>query len=153
MKNQKLNKETGELTVARPYIRKPYERVRTTTPVIGESMTHQSHAETCDINNIIRKFDNTGTLPPARYEPQYADVTGLQTDLTEAYNQAKEKISLAKSFAKEREEKRKQSLSKKQLDLEQEIEQLKKQANDKPKLSPEPPDGSSPSPSPSPTSK
>lgn len=110
-----------------PYIRKPFERCRTYTVVAGESMTQQSHADTCDINSIIRRFDNTGVLPPPRHEPQYADVTALQVDLTEAYNSARETIATANndidSFNAEQETKQKQ----KQLDIESEINQIKEQ--------------------------
>lgn len=117
--------ENGELRS--PYIRKPFERVRTYTIIAGESMTQQSHAETCDINNIIRRFDNTGVLPPAKHEAQYADVTGLQIDLTEAYNRATETIATAESdiakYNADLENKSKQ----KQLDIEQEIKQIKEQ--------------------------
>lgn len=131
--------ETGEIT---PVIRKPYERVRTRTPIRGASMTHQSHAETCDINNIIRRFDNTGVLPPARYEAQYADVTPLQGDLTEAYNQSLETIDTANQFAVQR-TKEKNSKKQKQLDIEKEIESIKKRLPPEPDTS-----GSSPPPRP-----
>lgn len=73
-------------TTKRDFIRHPLSRVRTITPVEGDSMTHQSHADSCDINNIIRQFDRTGILPPARKTPQFADVTHLQKDLTTLYS-------------------------------------------------------------------
>lgn len=144
----KVNKETGEIEQQYPYIRKPYERTpRVRTPVIGKSMTHQSHASSCDINNIIRKFDNTGVLPPARHEPQYADVTALQGDLTEAYNKSLETTSAANKFIKERQEKltkkQKETEKQKQLDLEKQIDDLKKRLPPEPQSS-----GSSPPPNP-----
>lgn len=78
----KVNKRTGE--VLGPVVRKPYSRTRIYTPIEGESMTHESHAESCDINNIIRQFDRTGVLPPPTRQPYYGDVTALQVDMTEA---------------------------------------------------------------------
>lgn len=126
---EKIDKKTGELTLAKPYIRKPYERHRVQTPIVGESMTHQAHAVTCDINNIIRKFDNTGVLPPAQHQGQYADVTGLQGDLTQAYNDAKETIDTSSKFFKEKQREQKKRQNEKQLDLEKEIAELKEKVN------------------------
>lgn len=119
--------ENGELRS--PYIRRPFERVRTYTVIKGESMTQQSHAESCDINNIIRRFDNTGVLPPAKHEAQYADVTSLQVDLTEAYNRAAETIATAESDIEKHNAELEKKSKQKQLDIEQEIKQIKEQLN------------------------
>lgn len=64
-------------------IRHPFQRDRTTCNCGGESLTHQSHKDACDVNNIVRKFDNTGIIPVGKGEGQYGDVTALQRDLTE----------------------------------------------------------------------
>lgn len=65
-----------------PSIRRPWERHRFYTQITGESMTHQSHAESCDINQIIRRYDNTGLIPEGRGPGQYGDVSHLQTAQT-----------------------------------------------------------------------
>lgn len=64
-------------------IRNPYARVRVSEIVQGESLTEQSHAEGCDINNIVRRFHRTGSLPPSRAEGFYADCTTLSGPLSE----------------------------------------------------------------------
>lgn len=76
-------------------VRAPYERHAVHPVLEGESMTHQSHASACDINNIIRRFDNTGVLPPSNREPQYGDVTALQGDPTELILKGRETLQAA----------------------------------------------------------
>jgi len=66
-----------------PFVRRPWQRHRLITEITGESRTHQSHAESCDINHIIRRFDNTGLLPDGRGPGQYEDVTHLQNKQTD----------------------------------------------------------------------
>lgn len=48
---------------------------------VGESMTEQSHAGLCDINNIVSRYQSTGMLPPPTQPPTYADVTQLSGGL------------------------------------------------------------------------
>lgn len=67
------------------FVRHPMARVRVQTVIEGESMTHQAHAESCDINNIIRQFDRTGLLPPPTRKAAYVDVSNLNKNLTELY--------------------------------------------------------------------
>lgn len=57
------------------------------------SKTLQQHAAACDINNIMNRYARTGSLPPPRGAPQFADVTGLQGDLTERVNFAASTIA------------------------------------------------------------
>lgn len=95
-----VDPKTGEISPS--FIRNPFTRKRvqfTTDPV---SRTHQSHREAVDVNNIIARYERTGQLPPARVQPQYADVTGLQGDLTDLYNVSRETISTADQFFKDR---------------------------------------------------
>lgn len=66
-------------------VRHPFSRMRVRTVNDEPSMTHQAHAESCDINNIIRQFDRTGLLPPATRPARFADVSNLNKDLTELY--------------------------------------------------------------------
>lgn len=108
-------------------VRHPFERHRTPTIILGESMTHQSHAEACDINNIIRRFDRTGALPPATRPEQYADVTGLQGDLTERINSSREILDKAGRAVEQRREEVKKKKQEQQLELENEIARLKSQ--------------------------
>lgn len=75
-----------------PVFRHAQSRMRIQTFIVGESMTHQSHADSCDINSILSRYEATGVLPPARHAPQYADVTGLQVDLTDAINRSRDVI-------------------------------------------------------------
>lgn len=66
-----------------PFFRHPMSRVPSVCVVDGDSMTHQAHAESCDINNIIRQFDRTGLLPPPTRQGQYGDVSELNRPLSE----------------------------------------------------------------------
>lgn len=119
-------------------IRNPYERHRHYTHVYGESRTHQSHAESCDINNIIKRFDNTGELPPATREPQYADVTALQGDLTERINQSRETLDTAGRQLEENQAEQEKLKTQKQLELEQELADLKAAQSHKEPSAPSP---------------
>lgn len=106
-------------------VRSPYDRHRHITHIYGESLTHQSHAESCDINNIIRRFDNTGILPPSTREPQYADVTGLQGDLTERINESRETLDAAGRHLEQKQLDDQKQKQQKQIDLENELAELK----------------------------
>lgn len=106
-------------------VRHPFERVRTPTIILGESMTHQSHAESCDINNIIRRFDRTGVLPPGTRPAQYADVTALQGDLTERINTSREILDTAGRALEQKQEEVKKKKQEQQVELESEIARLK----------------------------
>lgn len=74
------------------------------------------------MNNIIARYERTGQLPPSRQVPQYADVTGLQGDLTDLHNVARETIGTADQFfkdrAKEAEKQKNTELSPKPIDSE-----------------------------------
>lgn len=74
----------------KPKARNWYERHRTYTIIQGVSRTTQSHKDETDVNNIVKRFQRTGELPPnpRGLEGQYVDVTGLQEELTNAYNKA-----------------------------------------------------------------
>lgn len=106
-------------TPALPLVRHPHARVRTFTRVRGPSLTHQSHKDICDINAIIRRYENTGTLPPGPGNPQYADVTDLQSgDLTERISKSREILDTAGRHLDQRRQEQ-------QIDLETEINRLK----------------------------
>lgn len=122
MGKSKVDKDTGEVSY---YFRHPLERVRHQTVVEGESMTHQSHAESCDINQIIARYDRTGELPRGRNQGVYADVTQLQGDLTERAVNAKEVIKKADEHVRST---RRRKEEQQQLDLEaakKELEDLR----------------------------
>nr|QJB20420.1 MAG: internal scaffolding protein [Microvirus sp.] len=65
-----------------PLVRHPNLRVRYEAVITGESQTVQSAVEECDINHIIRRYENTGILPPATEQAVYGDVSLLNDDLT-----------------------------------------------------------------------
>jgi len=81
--NEEINQRAKFLADAMVAERVPFRRQLSRyvckTVITDESMTHQSHAESCDINNIIRQFDRTGLLPPGRGDrsPVYDDVSHL----------------------------------------------------------------------------
>lgn len=88
-KTRAVDRVTGEVTEEQldlPFVRHPLARPKHVTPFEGESMTHQGHAESCDINRIMKQYSRSGDLPPPdpRRLPQYGDVTELQAkDLTQ----------------------------------------------------------------------
>ena len=90
--------EDGDLVRPAHRIRGPFSRSRFGFVPVGVSMTHQSHAASCDVNKIVERYARTGDLPPARFEPSYADVTGLQGDLTEMASRARLTIDKAGAF-------------------------------------------------------
>jgi len=67
-------------------IRKPFDAHERVHPKISPvSMTHQSHKNECDINNIMRKFEKFGVLEHRNnYEGQYGDFTAVPQDYREA---------------------------------------------------------------------
>lgn len=61
-------------------------RRRVPTHIGGESMTEQCHGEECRIDNVIKKYRETGVIDRINQKhPQYLDMTGSKT-LHEAYN-------------------------------------------------------------------
>lgn len=53
----------------------------------GESLTHQSMKDDCDINRIMMKYQKTGVLDHAKtYEGQYADFSKVTGDYQEHMN-------------------------------------------------------------------
>lgn len=65
--------------VVMPGVRKPWERVRVTTPVGELSRTKQSFREEADINAIMRRYLRTGILESqARGTPRYGDFTSAE---------------------------------------------------------------------------
>ncbi|AXL14660.1 internal scaffolding protein [Microviridae sp.] len=57
----------------------------------GESLTHQSMADECDINKIMEKWQKTGILDHTNtFEGQYGDFTDVPSDYHDAMNQVLE---------------------------------------------------------------
>lgn len=120
---EELNTEINERAAFRAeeilnethYFRHPMSRLRVPTVIDGDSMTHQAHMDSCDINNIIRQFDRTGSLPPSDKIPFYDDVSQLNRPLSELVTQAS---STANQFSTDMQT-REQLLAKKQADLAQ----------------------------------
>lgn len=91
--------ETGEVQLELPLFFSPFHRRRVTKKFTIPSKTHQSHAESCDVNRIIDQYARTGQLPPETRQKQYGDVSNLNKPMGELVADAKEvgeKIAAAK---------------------------------------------------------
>lgn len=82
--------ENGEVMYSH---RKPWCRERIVTKLEGDSMVQKSALEECDINKVIEKFNRTGILPRTKSVGQFADVTGVQGDLTEKLAESEATLS------------------------------------------------------------
>ena len=60
----------------------PLERRRVTHPAGGESRTKQADIERTNINKIMRRYANTGTVPANMREPWYGDFSNVDDYLT-----------------------------------------------------------------------
>lgn len=65
--------------------RTAFTRPRVQTEFSGETMTQQHMAEDCDINNILRRYSQTGVLSHFREGGTYEDLPGA-IDFHEAMN-------------------------------------------------------------------
>lgn len=97
--SNEIDIETGEI---RFFHRHPYARERVQTQIIGESMTHQSHHDGCDVNQIMARYSRTGEMPPGR-PGQFADVSNLQGDLTTLIEKARETSAEVKRRSRKKE--------------------------------------------------
>lgn len=79
-----VHPDTGEVL----RFRLPWMRVAFKTEIVGDSMTHQSHAESCDINRIVAAYTRSGEELIPDPNAVYDDVTGLQGDFTEMVNES-----------------------------------------------------------------
>jgi len=71
----------------RPYIRDAYsKRVSVISEIGGESKTHQSFKDECDIKNIVNRYARGETTPQARGLAKYVDNPSM--DFHEAINKA-----------------------------------------------------------------
>ena len=67
-----------------PRVRGPWERERCTMTIDpAEDVCISVPENETDINAIVSRYARTGILPPNDKQPIYADVSGLQGDLTE----------------------------------------------------------------------
>lgn len=126
-----------EPVVVRPRIRKPWERERTYTKTYGESRTQTVFGNETDVNAIMARFTRTGIMPPARGEPQYADVTELQQDMTEALEAGKQ-AQIRYTDLQEQIKQRKQEIKNKK---DEELKQLRSEQKE-PAEQPAPPPSS-----------
>lgn len=75
----------------RPDILKPWQRKRVIVNLEGQKLqVDTSMGNDTDVNNIVARFARTGQLPANPNPPQYADVSGLQGDLTEMLQRGKD---------------------------------------------------------------
>ena len=87
--NARADYRVGEILSEIVYFRHPMNRTRTPTDLGDEpSMTHQSHADSCDVNRIVAQFDRTGYLPPPKQQPYYDDVSHLNQPLADLTTQS-----------------------------------------------------------------
>jgi hypothetical protein len=83
-------------------VREPFSRERLHTEIVGESRTHQSHRESCDVNWIISRYERTGELPRVKRDGVYADVSALGGDLMEQAIRAQDVIITSEQFLVQR---------------------------------------------------
>jgi len=103
-----------------PYVRKPYERVRSqlsfhievidektgeTEIIHDDGRTEQHHAESCDVNGIIERYDRTGILPIPKRQGMYVDVSNLNQYYGDLILESREKIATAEAFLESEKEK------------------------------------------------
>lgn len=112
-----------------PEVRHPFSRERVFAPLSGESLTHQSHAEACDINRVIKRYDNTGLLPPGSDQGQYLDVTHLQGDPATLINESRQTLSQVENDVSAHRAAVKKKRKEEQLDLEDEVKRLRDQVS------------------------
>lgn len=99
------------------YFIEPHDmRCRVFTHIDGESLTHESFKEECDINGIVNRYARTGELPDSGRTGAYADCSGLQGDLTQRISESRSVVSKVETAKKAKREKQ-------QFDLEDAIRQ------------------------------
>lgn len=92
-----ISSDYAPLEGASTFVRTWDSRYRFVTHLVGQSMTQQSHAISCDINRIIERYDRTGSLPVSDKKPSYGDFTSFQGDLTERITRSEQAISATKA--------------------------------------------------------
>jgi len=121
-----------------PNIRKPWQRDRVVNDMnYGESVTDTSLGNDTDVNKIVARFARTGTLPetPHTGQGQYADVCGLQGDLTDMINKKTEALAELKTLQAEEQKQKNQQINQKL----QELETLKQQQKESEQAAETPP--------------
>lgn len=79
-----------------PFVRPRWCRERLMMDFGSESSVQQGFGEQTNINEIVKRFQRTGFMPPQR-QPVYADVVDLQGDLTELIERSRQVIATAES--------------------------------------------------------
>lgn len=115
-------------TIFPPIVRRWHERHRTPTVVSGVSRVDDTHVDACDINAIIRRYDNTGSLPLGR-EGVYADVSGLNGDLTEQINSARDALTKVNDHVESVKKSKRDKVKQEQADLVDEVKRLREQVS------------------------
>lgn len=98
--------------------------MRVVREVEGESATDDSFGNDTDVNNIVERFTRTGILPPATKEAQYADVSGLQKDLTELINEANEAKARVEELAQEQQRAKRENEENETNELRERVKEL-----------------------------
>lgn len=114
-----------------PVPRHPYDRQRVQFETSGVCRVVQSQKQQADINHIVRKYAETGVLPQGS-EGQFIDTTGFSKDPAELIMLAREVVHAADHFAAEQRDLDAKAKQQRQLDLEDEINRLKKLVSETP---------------------
>lgn len=65
---------------------------------MGDGVTQQSFAESCDVHNILARYETTGMLPPGNGPGQYADVSGFNDTLQNLVGVSRSVVDRARAF-------------------------------------------------------
>lgn len=76
-------------------------RVSVSIDEFDSGKTQQSHAESCDIHNIIERYDRTGQLPIPLRKGMYGDVSKLNDYYQNVLDDSARTIAEAEAFIKD----------------------------------------------------
>ena len=103
-------------------IKKPLERERVQIRYQGDrskTVTDRSFGNDTDVNKIVARFARTGEFPGDNNPGQFADVTGLQGELTDLIGESREALEKYKTAEKALEAKQAEQIVKNAEELEQ----------------------------------
>lgn len=90
----------------KPMIRQPWSRERVTVNLAGQvGVTDRSWGNDTDVNKIVARFTRHPEEMPDPDAQTYADVTNLQTDLSELINRSREALNEYREAERQLEEK------------------------------------------------
>lgn len=93
-----INRETGEVIEPTNMVRTPRGvSLRQTSDPVGQSLTQQAAKDQTDINDIVKRYQRTGQMPPTK-EGVFMDTTPYSGTLTELHQNAQETLSTYDNF-------------------------------------------------------